>query len=245
MIDTHCHIDLYKQPLEVAAACETQKIRTVAVTHLPSHYQMAKQHLRRFQYVRPALGMHPLSVKDHSAEMALFRRAVKEADLVGEIGLDFSPACLSSKAAQEESFAGVLDSLRGRQRFLTLHSRRAEDSVLSHLRTYEIEKAVFHWFSGTRSQLIRIMDAGHYVSVNAAMIGSEKWTDLIRLVPKDRVLTESDGPFAKFGGKPAVPTCVANVLQWLAEQWSELPADVETRVERNFDLLFGDMFRTT
>ena len=163
MIDTHCHIDLYDDPLRVAKDCETKRIKTIAVTHLPSHYLMAERHLKQFRYVRPALGLHPLSVKDHKKEIAQFRDAAATANLIGEIGLDFSPAALSTKAEQEESFAAVLDALRGKKRFITIHSRRAEDAVLSHLRQAAINPVVFHWFSGSRPQLLRILDAGHYL----------------------------------------------------------------------------------
>jgi TatD DNase family protein len=242
VIDTHCHIDLYKQPFDVAKLSEAGKICTVAVTHLPSHYQIAEQHLKGFRYVRPALGLHPLSVNDHAAEMALFKRLVTGANLIGEIGLDFSSQALSTRSLQEESFAAVLDSLRERRRFVTLHSRRAEDAVLSHLRAAGVENAVFHWFSGTRPQLVKILDGGHFVSINAGMIATKKWNELIRIVPQDRVLTESDGPFVQFNGKPALPTSISTVIHWLSEKWSESLGLIEERVQQTFDRLAGEVF---
>lgn len=41
MIDTHCHIDLYDTPLEVATATEKLGVKTVDVTYLSSHFVQA------------------------------------------------------------------------------------------------------------------------------------------------------------------------------------------------------------
>lgn len=242
MIDSHCHIDLYKQPLEIAKACERQQICTVAVTHLPSHFQQAELHLKGFHYVRAALGLHPLSVNDHGPELMLFHRLAGEARLIGEIGLDFSSAMIPTKVLQEESFDLVLEAIRGKSPLITLHSRCAEDAVLSHLRRTGVERAIFHWFSGTKPQLVRVLDDGHFVSINAAMVTTTKWSDLIRFVPKNRVLTESDGPFARYQGRPTEPSSVSAVLRWLAEKWSDSPVEVEKRVRRNFNQLAANLF---
>jgi len=242
VIDTHCHIDLYKSPLEVAKACESHKLSTVAVTYLPSHYRMAEQHLKGFRYVRPALGMHPLAAKEHRREMIAFKRLVDRTDLIGEIGLDFSPQGCSTKEVQLETFTSALEVIRARKRFVSLHSRRAEDDVLQRLKAAGIERAVFHWFSGSHAQLIRIIDGGHYLSINAEMIRGPKWSKYIRLVPKDRILTESDGPFAKTGGKPVTPTSVSAVVSWLANNWSDSPAEVEERIRNTFEGLVEGIF---
>ena len=60
MLDTHCHIDLYPNPHAIARAVERQKILTIAVTNLPSHFEVGLPHLRGFRQIRPALGLHPL-----------------------------------------------------------------------------------------------------------------------------------------------------------------------------------------
>ena len=237
MIDSHCHIDLYDSPLEIAKSAEDKQVTTVAVTYLPSHFQMAEKHLRAFRFVRPALGMHPLAAKDHAKELSLFRSLASSVNLIGEIGLDFSAAAKPTQSIQEESFAAVLECLRGKRYFVTLHSRKAEDEVLRHLRRAGIQETVFHWFSGTRAQLSRILDAGHFISINTAMIRAAKWQELIKFVPKTRVLTESDGPFGRHSGRPALPTDMPIVLDWLAKQWGETVKGAEAQIARTFEQL--------
>jgi TatD DNase family protein len=237
MIDTHCHIDLYDSPLEIAKSAEDKQVTTVAVTYLPSHFQMAEKHLRAFRFVRPALGMHPLAAKDHAKELDLFRSLASSVNLIGEIGLDFSAAAKPTQGIQEQSFATVLECLKGKKCFITLHSRKAEDDVLRHLKHAGIQEAVFHWFSGTRAQLSRVLDAGHFISINTAMIRTARWRELINFVPKTRVLTESDGPFGRQGARPAQPTDMPVVLDWLAAQWGETVEGAEAQIAYTFEQL--------
>ena len=139
MHDTHCHLDLYENPLEVAMATERQHITTIAVTNLPSAYYDAKPHMQRFQYLKLAVGLHPLMAQHHSPhEKTLFRRALKETKYVGEVGLDFSKQGISSRTKQLESFEFVLQALSESPSLVTLHSRRAESTVLELLKRYSV-----------------------------------------------------------------------------------------------------------
>lgn len=243
MIDTHCHIDLFEQPLQIAQAAEQSKIRTVAVTYLPSHYELALRHLKGFRFVHPALGLHPLSANDHAGEIGRFCEIAKDAYLIGEVGLDFSASAVSTRAIQEESFERVLGSIR-RDAFVTLHSRGAEDAVVSALTRSHDAPVVFHWFSGSREQLLRVVTAGHYISLNPAMTKTAKWQELIMLVPSERVLTESDGPFSKWNGKPASPLQIEVVIRWLSERWRQPEGEVAERIERNFRTACPHLFST-
>ncbi|MBN1671100.1 MAG: TatD family hydrolase [Kiritimatiellae bacterium] len=233
MIDTHCHVDLYEAPCDVVRDAETRHVTTIAVTYLPSHFEMAQEHLRGQTFTRPALGLHPLAAKDHAREIPLFKTLCAGQDLIGEIGLDFSAAGKVPRSTQEASFAMLLDCIRDRPRFVTLHSRGAEDVVLAHLERSGIVNAVFHWFSGSRAQLLRVLDAGHLLSVNPAMIRTTKWHEFIRLVPHDAILTESDGPFVKQEGRPAQPTDIPAVIDWLAASWQMRHELVEEQVGMN------------
>lgn len=233
MIDTHCHVDLYETPLNVARDVEAKRIATISVTYLPSHFRLAQKHLHLHTCVRPALGLHPLSASDHARELPLFTELSPSADFIGEIGLDFSSAGRESRSTQEASFAAVLGCIRDRPRFISIHSRGAEDVVLAHLRGVGLANVVFHWFSGSRPQLVRVLDAGHLLSVNPAMIRAAKWNEFIRFVPREAILTESDGPFVKRDGRPALPTDMPLIIDWLAASWGQRHGAVEDQVIRN------------
>ena len=90
MLDTHCHIDLYPNPHTIAKAVERQKILTIAVTNLPSHFEVGLPHLRGFRQIRLALGLHPLMAEYHERERKKFKQTFSKTSYIGEIGLDFS-----------------------------------------------------------------------------------------------------------------------------------------------------------
>ncbi|HEY1082881.1 MAG TPA: TatD family hydrolase [Prosthecobacter sp.] len=234
MIDSHCHIDLYKDPLSVAREAEKCKIHTVAVTHLPSHYRQAKTHLAGFSFVRPALGLHPLVAHKHKGELGMFEEFCKEAEFIGEIGLDFSSGGRASRDQQEHSFDFALNCISKKRKFVTLHSRGAENEVLDRLHHYSVSNAVFHYFSGSRTQLLRLLDQGHYISINTAMIRTAKWQGFIELVPLSRILTETDGPFVKCGAGPSRPQDVIEVYRWLGIKLSKPLQGVIDQIDRNF-----------
>lgn len=234
MLDTHCHVDQFPNPLAVAEECEAESVITVAVTNLPSHYRAGLEHVKRFRRVKLALGLHPLVVAKHREELADFLRLLPQVSFVGEIGLDFSRKGIASKAEQVEAFEAIAQALGGTPKFVTLHSRRAEEAVLSILMEHKVETAVFHWYSGGLTILAKAVEQGFYFSVNPAMVRSANGQRIIARIPYDRLLTETDGPYVKVGNQPARPTDVTTVLGYLAEQWKTSVDDVAAKVHENF-----------
>jgi TatD DNase family protein len=94
--------------------------------------------------------------------------------------------------------------------------------------------AVLHWFSGTQRDLTRAVDLGCWFSVGPTMLGSDKGRALAARMPRDRVLTESDGPFAQVEGRPAFPWDVEQAVYALAEVWAEPLSTVRDRLMANF-----------
>ena len=132
-----------------------------------------------------ALGLHPLAARVHARELPEFLRLAPSVRIVGEIGLDFSPAGNGTRELQLRSFRRIAESLSDRSRFVTLDSRGAEFEVLEILQQHRVRPVVFHWFTGSRNALLKLLEAGHYVSVNTAMVNSKKWRALPRSVMED------------------------------------------------------------
>lgn len=236
MHDMHCHIDLYEDPLSTAISAERSGVFTIAVTNLPSAYYSAKPHMQSFKELKLAAGLHPLLARHHSQEeKRLFQKAVNETDYIGEVGLDFSPQGLESKRLQVESFRFVLQVLQGREKIVSIHSRRAESSVLELLAEFGIGPAVLHWFSGSVTVLDQLAKQGHFFSVNSAMVRSKKGQQVAQRIPKERLLTETDGPFVAIGNRPVLPSDVLLVHEWLAGNWRVSVKDVDNQLTQNLE----------
>lgn len=234
IIDSHCHVDQFPNPEGLVETCERLGLRTIAVTNLPSHYEMALPHLRSKRYVTAAIGMHPMCAKQAMDERFDFRRLASQADYIGEIGLDFSRHGKSTAQAQEEVFEFVLQTISDRPRFVSIHSRGAEKSILDSLSRYRIQGAVFHWFSGTDSAHAEVVAAGHFLSVNPAMLKTAKGRRHLEATPLDRLLAESDGPFARFEGRVVSPIEITFVYREIARFHGISPSQAEECMESNF-----------
>jgi len=237
VVDAHCHIDQFPNPERIARDTEAAAIDAVAVTNTPSHYELGKPHLSHFRHVRLALGLHPLATNAQKRELPLFLSLVESAAFVGEIGLDFSAEGRATMELQVQTFRKIAEALHQRKRFITIHSRRAETTALEILSEFDVGPVVFHWFTGSRSVLIKIVEAGHYFSVNPAMTRSKSGRLLVGEVPADRLLTETDGPHVKVSGKPADPRCVNEVVDWFSKNWRVASSEAERLIQRNFDVL--------
>lgn len=230
IVDTHCHIDMYPNPLSEAQKREKDKLLTISMTNLPSHFEMGHSHLLNFRYVRMALGLHPLRAVDHKKELSLFSKLVDKTSYIGEVGLDFSKEGILTRDIQIKSFDFVLESIKSKPKIISLHSRRAEKETLEMLVEKKIDNAIFHWYSGSLSNLYEIADAGYYFSVNSAMIQSENGRKIIGKIPKELILTETDAPFIE-------NSSINKTLEYLSLIWKKTTSDVESNIQENLNRL--------
>ena len=234
MIDAHCHIDLYKNPVSVLNESETRGLLILAMTNLPSHFELGYSHTRPFKRVRLALGMHPLLAEKHSNEFAIFERNLSLTSYIGEVGLDYSREGYATKDLQIQSFTRVLNLISDKQKLVSLHSRRAERDVYNLLLQFNIKSAIFHWYSGPLALIDEISASGYFFSVNPAMCKSTSGQKIIRRIPRHRMLTETDGPYVEVNGKTITPKDVYIVCEYLSSIWLLSVEEVQTIVAANF-----------
>lgn len=239
MIDFHCHLDLYADPRAMVEMCSREKLEVLSVTTTPSAWEGTRALAKTSKFVRTALGLHPELAHERFNELALFDQLLGKTEYVGEIGLDRTPGSERTWDAQQMVLKHVLKSCSAAGgRIMSLHSRRAARQVLDHLEDFpRAGTAILHWPSCTQSELSRAISIGCWFSVGPAMLNSKKGRDLVVKMPRERVLTESDGPFALVRGRRASPNDVALALPVLAEIWGESLREVEERIRMNLQAL--------
>jgi TatD DNase family protein len=244
MLDAHCHLDLYPDPSQAALNAESSGVFVICVTNTPSAFLAAQPHVRRFKKVRLALGLHPLNAELHTDdELSQFRRLVSDTSFIGEVGLDFSREGRETRNKQLNSFQFVLRCLNNEPKFVTIHSRQAESAVLELLQDEYPHPVVFHWYSGTLKTLESAVQAGHFFSINPAMVRSVKGRDAIAQIPRERILTESDGPFINMGSRTIEPTDVQAVEEALGVMWGVSTVAARNIVQMNFQELIMPLRR--
>lgn len=241
-IDTHCHLDLFADPFK--ALDHAPDTVVVIATELPSQYRLQAVRFRGDRRVRVALGLHPLRAASASAlEVNQLIRQLTQTDYVGEVGLDFSAHGKGTKEAQLRVFDRLLAQPAIRNKVVTVHSRGAEAVVIERLRSAGVA-AILHWYTGPLSLVPDALSAGLYFSINPKMLRTEKGRALIAALPRDRVLTESDGPFARVGSKQFEPSDMRWLVSELSQRWHCEPEVVRASVYDNFAALYAGTVRS-
>jgi TatD DNase family protein len=228
MIDVHCHFDMAQNPEKYISDNDKRQIITIGMTNLPSHFQMGINHVRRYKFIRLALGLHPLRAKEHEKEYSKFRQYLDETSYIGEVGLAFSREGFSTKEIQIKSFEFVLDCIRTKNKILSLHSRRAEKETLEMLTEKGIENTIFHWYSGSLNVLRNIVNSGFFFSINSAMIQSDNGKKIIAEIPKELILTETDFPYIDNSN-------IVDIHMYLSNLWNILIENVEQIIVSNLN----------
>ncbi len=200
--DFHCHVDLLPNPVATIAACDRDRVFTLAVTTTPKAWAQNHRWTEGSRYVHAALGLHPELAGERHTEIDLLERLMTETAFLGEIGLDGSPKNRNSLQIQREVFTSILRTAqRLGRRVASIHSRRAAREVLACLAEYTTPQRVLpvlHWFSDTMALARQAAEQGCYFSINHRMLNSRSGAALVRELPASRILTETDAPFANW-----------------------------------------------
>ena len=230
MIDTHCHVDLFADPLVTARTLERDLSMCVAVTMLPSHYVVGQRHLSAFRRVIGALGLHPLRAREARKEIQQFTRLAAAAKFIGEIGLDGSAEGKPTLPLQKELFEEAICSIPVGA-FVTVHSRGAWRETLDLLRSRRVGPVCFHYFTGGGEGAKEVLAEGHFLSINHRMVALDgRHRQIAADLRRDRVLIESDAPF--LGEDPLAQ--LEMVYNFFADAWQLDVNQVRMIVRENF-----------
>jgi TatD DNase family protein len=235
LIDFHCHLDLYPDPALAAEDSDRARIFVLSVTTTPKAWRKTIEIARPYSRIRTALGLHPEIAHERMGELPLFEALARETRYFGEIGLDGSSQYRLVQTEQVKVFETILQfATSSGGRIMTIHSRNAASSVLASLKRYaDAGVPVLHWFSGSPSDLDAAIRQGCWFSVGPAMLRSKKGRELTSRMPRDRVLTETDGPFAKNKSRPLQPADAWAAVDELTVIWKTTTEAVQAQLASN------------
>lgn len=239
MIDLHCHIDLYPDPRAIVAEAVRRKCYVLAVTTTPLAWSGTERVIDSAPHFQMGLGLHPELVFERADEVTHFGELVRKARFIGEIGLDGSRRHRTSLPLQKDVFRTILQSVgRDGGQVMSIHSRGAATETLDALERYAgASTPVLHWFSGSQRELRRAISLGCWFSVGPAMLEADKGRKLVELMPIEKVLTETDGPFTRNGNEPLFPWDAGRAEASLATIWRASALEAQDRLRENLRAL--------
>jgi TatD DNase family protein len=252
LIDTHCHLDFpdYKDDLGeiIKRAEDAGVVRMIAPgTDIASSEQVVAL-AAKYPAVFAAVGAHPHAADnvDGSGVSRLREIAIRSDKVVavGEIGLDYCKR-YSTPENQKRVFRDCLGIAKDLDLPVILHNRDAEEDLLRVLGEVMSPPVmgVVHCYSGERDLLRLLLDLGVYISFtgNITFKKAENLRGIIKYVPLERLLLETDSPYiapVPFRGKRNEPAHVRHLLDVYASVYEMMPEDIARITTHNANQLF-------
>lgn len=201
LVDTHCHLDAAEFDADrdaVAAAAHLAGVLIVVPAVERANFDAVTECCRRYPGCAPAYGIHPLVVESAQPEDLQVLRATIATEkpvAIGEIGLDFFVEGYDA-ARQEYYFTEQLKIAREFDLPVILHTRRAQDIVLKHLRHYKVRGGIAHAFNGSRQQADQFVRLGFKLGFGGAMTHQRalRIRELAGKLPDEAMVLETDAP---------------------------------------------------
>jgi TatD DNase family protein len=253
LVDSHCHLDFPDYEGQVGAVVARARAARVGVcvsigTEL-KRFAGVRAIAEEFPDVWCSVGVHPHEAEKEildDAQILIQEAAHPKVVGIGETGLDYYYEH-SSRVQQQRNFRAHIEAARQTGLPLIVHTRDADEDTIDIL-SEEMQKGSFtgliHCFTGTKKLADAALALGLSISVSgiATFKNSGALREVIKSVPLDRLLVETDAPFltpVPNRGKTNEPAFVVHTAKLLAELKGVEPEDFATTTTENFFRLFS------
>ncbi|WP_165065377.1 TatD family hydrolase [Marisediminicola senii] len=257
--DNHTHLEIadgddpldYLQQLDMASSVGIRGVVQVGGDVETSRWsaEMAAREPRMLA----AVAIHPNEAPRYEAAGTLDDAIAQIDELagrprvraVGETGLDFFRTEESGRGAQHRSFEAHIAIAKKHDLAMQIHDRDAHDAVIETLlRVGAPERTVFHCFSGDADMARLCADNGWYLSFagNITFKNAGNLREALEVVPRDRILVETDAPFltpAPLRGRPNSPYLIPYTLRFMADHLGTDVSVLAAQISSNTELVYG------
>lgn len=238
LIDTHAHLTeevFFECADEVLRRSSEQGIESIIV---PGYtfgacrraVELAGSHSRIFA----AVGLHPLYLTPANDSTDALGTEDPITDLtsmidspgviaVGEIGLDYRHTS-ADRPMQRTAFIRQLEIAREWQLPVIIHAVRADSDLLDILKSFGRIRGIIHRVSCSRETARQLIEMDFCFSIGPDLFipGRTRLQELVRMLPLDRMLLETDCPFSRnAAGEVSQPSDIRGVLDEIARLRNE------------------------
>lgn len=222
MIDTHCHLTeerLLNDIDRVLAEAKEVGVERIIVpaTSLEDGEKVLKL-TEKYKEVYGLIGIHPENIdgKGSFGKLRMTELITSSDKIVGigEIGMDNYSKSQKSLELQAEIFRMQLELAVEMNKPVVIHNREANKEIMEAMNSMSVlPRGQFHCWAGDEEMLNWAIDAGFYISFcgNITYKSASNLRGLLKMVPLDRLLLETDAPYLSPEGKRGNTNTPANV----------------------------------
>ena len=226
---------------------------------------------RSFMYFTAGIWPDVDSIKDRENQMKILRDSVQSAAndkdqdtlhrrviAIGECGLDhhWNPSGADSRCeddfdellyrGERELFESQIELARELKLPVIVHSRDAYEDTLECIKNIGYDNGIIHCYSYGIDEARTFLDRGWYIALGGGITYTKKskleqMEALIRYIPSDRLLTETDAPYlapVPFRGQANTPVLVEHIFNYLAQVRGLSLENLNQLVDENIKKLF-------
>jgi TatD DNase family protein len=256
-VDSHCHLAdeaFYPDLHDVASRAQAGGVtRAVCIlsADTPEEHERIEAVRVAWPGVRFATAIHPHRAAPYAGRVDAAVEAVRDvaarvsAPLLGEMGLDYHYD-FAPRDVQRDVFAAQVNLALELDLPVAIHTREANDDTFAILREsgQGRVRGVMHCFTGTGADARNALDLGFYLSIPGIVTfpKAQSLRDVVRDVPLDRILVETDAPYlapVPYRGKRNEPAFIAETVKQIAAVHGVTVEMAAEHISANFDRLIG------
>lgn len=255
LVDSHCHLGSLNFPMKTALNLDEiiSRAHMASVTHMlcvacmpQDFYDMMKK-IKKYKGIYTACGIHPLNIEEAGnwTDDEL-RECLKDESIValGETGLDYFYAS-ETRDTQISSFVRQIAIAHEMKLPLIIHAREAHKDTVDIMRNENCRDlgGVMHCYCDGIEMARECLDMGYYISFSgiATFKAGDNVREVIKYIPDDRLLVETDCPYlapVPVRGNDNEPAYVHYTLDFIAKFKGVTKEYLAERTSQNFMDLF-------
>lgn len=232
LVDSHCHLNMLQDEKNLDLGDVVSRANSSGVGILNNigteikEFENVLNTAKQFENVYASLGVHPSNILNGMETLDILRKYAKDEKVIGigESGLEYFYEPVD-KIQQKKNFEIHIEAARLENLPLVIHSRAADEDMIEILKS-EMKngefKFVLHCFSSGKELCWTGLDLGGYVSISGIITfkNAEELRNIIKSVPLNRMLLETDSPFlapTPFRGQTNEPSYIKNIVNYLVD----------------------------
>jgi TatD DNase family protein len=243
--DSHTHLTqlLLRSP-ETINLLNNYKV--LISCHSKTELQEALELREKFgrESIKISMGIVPINPEYQLVETVKKAAEEKKLDALGEFGFDlFGTVKMSDLKIQHQIFEDLSSSAVENRLPVVLHIRKGMDELFKHIEILKkVPAVVFHCYSGSLQQAQSLLKRGvnaFFSSGTPLLKGSKKAAQLVKSLPEDRILFETDAPWQPLRGRDFSSLKELEEIYKLAGEIKKTDINsLENQMEKNFNSLF-------
>lgn len=250
LVDSHCHLDMLDLPIQeiLNNAREHDVQHMLCVCVVLEKFPRMLSLVESFPEISVSVGLHPdeMDIPQEPLIEDLIALAQHEKCVaIGETGLDYYRGT-EYQQTQQTRFRNHIQVARQLQKPLIIHTRSASDDTIAIMKEENAKEArgVMHCFTESWEVAKQALDLNFYISFSGIITfkNAQDLRNVVKKVPMDRLLIETDSPFlapVPYRGKKNQPAYVGYVAREVAALKNIAYEEVAAITTKNYFDLFS------